>query len=165
MALYLGFLWWRFGNPLAMNESMLKGWNHQFSFFAVTYWNSVVQLWQSVTHAMPAASDPVLYYGGGSRLYMVLDLGLPLLLCIGALLRRKQLTASAWVWLALGIIYPLSTNITFSMARYVLPLWPGLIWLGALPRAFRWLLVPWVLVSLTLMAWCSSIYGGARWIG
>ena len=102
LALYLGFLWWRFGNPLAMNESMLKGWNHQVSFFAATYWNSVVELWRSVTHAMPAADDPVLYYGGGSRLYMILDLGLPLLLCIGAYLGRKQLTPSAWAWLALA---------------------------------------------------------------
>jgi hypothetical protein len=165
MALYLGFLWWRFGNPLAMNESMLKGWNHQLSLFPVTYWNSAVQLWQSVTHTVPAASDPVLYYGNGSRLYIVLDLGLPLLLCVGAFLGRKKLLASEWTWLALGIIYPLSTNITFSMARYVLPLWPGLIWLGALLRGFRWFLVPWVLISLGLMAWCSSIYAGARWIG
>lgn len=165
IAIYMGFLWWRFGNPLALNDTMLKGWNHQTSFFVTTYWNSVVQLWQSVTGAVTPDHDPVLYYGNGSRLYLVLDLALPLLLIIGAVIARKKLLASEWVWLALGVIYPLSTNITFSMSRYILPLWPGLIWLGTMRGSKRSIAVAAITLSLVLMAWCSSIYGGARWIG
>jgi len=165
IGIYMGFLWWRFGDPLALNDSMLKGWNHQASFFLATYWESAVQLWRSLSGAVPRDQDPVLHYGMGSRLYLILDLAMPLLLIAGGLAARKKVFASEWVWLALGIIYPLSTNITFSMARYVLPLWPGLIWLGTVRQPARWLLALGIALSLALLAWCSSIYGGARWIG
>ena len=162
---YLAFLWWRFGSPLVLNDSMLKGWNHQGSFFLVTYWESVSQLWMSLTHSFAGGSDPVLYYGQGSRLYLILDLGLPVLLLVGAWIARKKLMGSEWVWLVLGIVYPLSTNITFSLARYVLPLWPGIVWLGMVKGKARGIVVGLILISLGLMAWCSSIYGSARWIG
>jgi hypothetical protein len=76
-----------------------------------------------------------------------------------------MLLASEWAWLALGIIYPLSFNITFSMARYVLPLWPGLVWLGTLRGRMRWLALAAVVPALLLMAWCASKYASARWIG
>jgi hypothetical protein len=164
-AIYAGYLWLRFGSPFALNDSMLKGWNHQGSFFLVTYWESLSQLWLSLTGAFPAGQDPVLYYGNGSRLYLFLDLALPVLLLIGAFVARRYLLASEWVWLVLGIIYPLSTNITFSLARYVLPLWPGLIWLGITKGRARLLSWAWIAASLLLMAWCARIYASARWIG
>jgi hypothetical protein len=163
--LYLGFLWWRFGDPWAMNRSMVQGWSHTTSFFLETYWNSLALLWNSLTGAFPAGQDSVLYYGQGSRLYLVLDLALPVVLLAGGLLARRKLLASEWAWLALGIIYPLSFNITFSMSRYVLPLWPGLIWLGTLRGRGRWLAFGAVVPSLLLMAWCAARYAGARWIG
>jgi hypothetical protein len=165
VVLYLAFLWLRFGDPLAMNKSMELGWNHITSFFLGTYWNSLAQLWNSLTGAFPPGEDPVLYYGAGSRLYLVLDLALPVLLIAGGMLARRKLLASEWTLLAFGIIYPLSFNITFSMARYVLPLWPGLIWLGTLRGRVRWLAVGAVVPSLLLMAWCASKYASARWIG
>ena len=163
--IYIAFLWLRFGTPSVLSETMLKGWNHKSSFFLATYWDSVTQLWQSLTGAFPPGNDPVLYYGQGSRLYIFLDLALPLLLIVGGIVARKRLLASEWVWLLLGIIYPLSTNITFSLARYVLPLWPGLIWLGEPGKWRRVVAVTWIVVSLALLAWCSRIYGSARWIG
>jgi hypothetical protein len=163
--IYIAFLWLRFGSPSVLSETMLKGWNHKSSFFLTTYWDSISQLWQSLTGAFPAGSDPVLYYGQGSRLYIFLDLAMPLLLIIGGIIARKRMLASEWVWLLLGIIYPLSTNITFSLARYVLPLWPGLIWLGEPGKWRRVVAVAWIVVSLALLAWCSRIYGSARWIG
>lgn len=165
LVMYATFLWWRFGTPLALSTSMEKGWNHKASFFLATYWESVVQLWRSVTGTVPRENDPVLYYGDGSRLYKALDLAMPAILVIGGLVARARLTASEWVWLLLGIIYPLSTNITFSMARYMLPLWPGLIWLGLPNRRSRRLGALCIVISLCLLIWCSSIYGSARWIG
>ena len=163
--MYVLFLWWRFGTPLALSTSMEKGWNHRASFFLATYWESAVELWRSVSGAVTRQDDPVLYYGNGSRLYKVLDLAMPALLVIGGLVARARLTASEWVWLLLGIIYPLSTNITFSVARYMLPLWPGLIWLGLPNKGSRRFGALCIVISLCLLVWCSSIYGGARWIG
>jgi hypothetical protein len=163
--LYLGFLWWRFGDPLAMNKSMEQGWDHTTSFFLETYWNSLAQLWNSLAGAFPPGQDPVLYYSHGSRLYMVLDLAMPAVLLVGGWLARRKLLASEWAWLVLGVIYPLSFNITFSMARYVLPLWPGLIWLGTLRGRARWLAFGAIVPSLLLMGWCASKYASARWIG
>lgn len=163
--LYLGFLWWRFGDPWAMNKSMAQGWDHTTSFFLETYWNSLAQLWNSLTGAFAGAQDPVLYYGQGSRLYLILDLALPVLLLVGGFLARRALMPSEWAWLALGVIYPLSFNITFSLARYVLPLWPGLIWVGMLRGRARWLAFVVIVPSLLLMAWCAARYASARWIG
>ena len=149
---------------------MLRGWNHQGSFFLTTYWESISALWQSITHTYPGAGipgteDPVLRYGNGSRLYLILDLAMPFVLLVGGLLSRRKLWISEWVLLAFGIIYPLSTNITFSLARYTLPLWPGLIWVGTLKRSRLWLVVLLAIFSLAMLAWCSRIYGSARWIG
>src|SRR5688500_15994259 len=164
-ALYATFLWWRFGTPLALSTTMEKGWNHKASFFLATYWESAVELWRSVTGAVPRQDDPVLYFGNGSRLYKVLDLAMPVVLILGGLAARARVTASEWVWLFLGIVYPLSTNITFSVARYMLPLWPGLIWLGLPGRRSRIFGAFCIAASLCLLIWCSSIYGSAKWIG
>lgn len=163
--LYLGFLWWRFGDPLAMNKSMLEGWQHSTSFFPETYWNSFVQLWNSLSGTLPTGEDPVLRYGQGSRLYIMLDLALPVVLLVGGFLARRKLYASEWTWLVLGIIYPLSFNITFSMARYVLPLWPGLVWVGTLKGRARWAAMAAIVPCLLLMGWCAAKYASARWIG
>lgn len=165
VAIYLGFLWWRFGTPFALNDSMLKGWNHKASFFPETYRQGTVMLVNSLTGAVPPSEDMVLHWGRGSRLFMMLDLATPLVLAVGAFLARKKLLASEWTWLVLGIIYPLSTNITLSVARYMLPLWPGLIWLGTLKRGHRWIGVLVIGASLALLFWCSRIYGRAGWIG
>ncbi|MDQ6693305.1 MAG: hypothetical protein M3014_02655 [Chloroflexota bacterium] len=167
--LYVLFLWWRFGTPSVLMKSQLQGWNHQASFFLVTYWNSFAALWQSITGSFAPGQDWVAYYGGGAglsgRLYMVLDLTLPPLLLLCAWLGRRKLLASEWTWLALGILYPLSSNITFSLARYMIPLWPGLVGLGVLKARASWLVAPVIVLSLILLAWCSFIYGSGRWIG
>jgi hypothetical protein len=174
VGVYLAFLWWRFGTPTALTTSMLKGWDHKRSFFLTTYWDSAVELWRSITGAVPPENDPVLAHiqvGArdhlplGARLFRFLDLGMPLILLAGGFLARKKLMMSEWVFLVLGIIYPLSTNITFSLARYTLPLWPGLVWVGTLKRSRLWLVLALMILSLGLLAWCSRIYGSARWIG
>ncbi|HYP19673.1 MAG TPA: mannosyltransferase family protein [Chloroflexia bacterium] len=163
--LYLGFLWWRFGDPFAMNKSMLEGWRHTTSFFLETYWTSLAQLWNSLSGTLPPGEDPVLRYSQGSRLYIILDLALPVMLLVGGFLARRKLLASEWTWLVLGLIYPLSFNITFSMARYVLPLWPGLVWVGTLRGKARWAAAAAIVPCLLLMAWCAAKYASARWIG
>ena len=174
IGLYLAFLWWRFGTPFALTTSMLKGWDHKRSFFLTTYWDSAVELWRSITGMVPRDSDPVLVHfpvgardqlPPGARLFRFLDLGMPLLLLAGGFLARKKLMVSEWVFLVLGIIYPLSTNITFSLARYTLPLWPGLLWIGTLKRSKLGLVLVIMFLSLGLLAWCSRIYGSARWVG
>ena len=165
IGIFLAFLWWRFGSPLVLNDSMLKGWDHKASFFLGTYWESASTLWQSLTGTWQGEVDPILYFGSGSRLYAFLDLLMPLILLIGAALVWKRLRASEWTFLVLGIIYPLSTNITFSLARYVLPLWPGLLWLGTLRGRARWIAATFIIVSLAFLFWCSRVYGSARWIG
>lgn len=163
--MYLGYLWWRFGDPWAMNKSMVEGWRHHISFFLETYWNSAVQLWDTLRGVFPTNRDVLRYYGQGSLLYIILDLSLPVVLIVGGILARRKLIASEWAWLTLGVIYPLSFNITFSMARYVLPLWPGLIWVGTLRGRARWLAFAGIVASMLLMAWCAGKYASARWIG
>jgi hypothetical protein len=95
----------------------------------------------------------------------MLDLALPVMLVVGGFLGRRKLLASEWAWLALGVIYPLSFNITFSLARYVLPRWPGLVWVGTWRGRARWAAVAAIVPCLFAMAWCAAKYASARWIG
>jgi hypothetical protein len=50
----------------------------------------------------------------------------------------------------------------------MLPLWPGLIWLGTLGNRGKVVKVlGFLLIAalLALQAWSASVYGNARWIG
>lgn len=167
--LYMAYLGLRFGNPMAFSDSEYKGWGHQSSWPWTTYWDDAfVLLWRSVTGAVKPENDWILLHGSGNRLFSFLDVLVPPLMLVGAFIARKKLLASEWAWLLLGILFPLSSGTSNSLARYMLPLWPGLIWLGTLDRfgkAGRALQILWILVSLALLMWCASIYGSARWIG
>jgi hypothetical protein len=166
LVIYMAFLWWRFGTPQALLDTQYKGWHHEASFFLRTYWDDgVVPLWKSVTGAVRPENDWVLLHGSGNRLYAFLDVLGPPVLLGGALAARKKLGPAEWTWLLLGILFPLSSNTTNSLARYLLPLWPGLVWLGMLRGGWRWVYVVWIGSSLALLAWCAGIYAGALWIG
>jgi hypothetical protein len=165
LAIFMLFLWWRFGSPQVFFDSQYKGWKHEGSFFLATYWDEAVALWRSVTGAVPPEQDALLRNGNGSRLYAILDLAAPVVLLAGGWAARKKLLASEWAWLLVGVVFPLSSGITYSLARYTLPLWPGLIWLGLLRNQWKWVAAAWIIASTALMAWCASIYGSARWIG
>ena len=166
LAIYMIFLWWHFGTPQALLDTQYKGWHHEASFFLGTYWDDgVVPLWSSLTGAIPAQSDWVLIHGSGNRLYAFLDVLSPLVLLAGGIAARAKLGAAEWTWLLLGILFPLSSNTTNSLARYMLPLWPGLVWLGLLRGRWKWVAVIWILLSIALLGWCARIFGSAEWIG
>ncbi len=166
LAIYMAFLWWRFGTPQAVLDTQYKGWHHEASFFLGTYWDDgIVPLWKSLTGAVPGWADFVLLHGSGNRLYALLDVLTPVALLAGGIAARKKLGPTEWTWLALGILFPLSSNTTNSLARYMLPLWPGLIWFALVKGKWRWLTAAWIAVSLGLLAWCAGIYGSAQWIG
>ena len=165
MALYLGFIWWRFGDPHALTDTQYKGWGHEASFFIGTYWDgAVVPLWNSLTGVLALKMTDSAAREWQSPVCDS-DLAMPLVLLAGAIVARKKLLASEWTWLLLGIVFPLSSGVTNSLARYMLPLWPGLIWIALVKGPARWLVGALLLVSLGLLAWCSAIYGGGMWIG
>ena len=173
-AVYMAFLWWRFGDPLLVSKiQSMPPWNRHYGYFWDAYLNGWRILWISSTTGFPPGQDPILNDGQGSRLWYVLDLALPAVMLVGAWVARKKVLASEWVWLVLNIIFPLSTGSTQSMSRFSLMLWPGLIWLGsvggwekwgALGRWGRWLVVPLLLLSLALMAWLSAKFSMGKWV-
>lgn len=166
LLIYMLFLWLRFDDPLAFLDAQAKGWYHRTSFFLTTYWeDAVVRLWRSMSGELAGKYDFILEHGSGNRLYAILDLLMPPLLLLGAFVARKKLYAAEWAWLVLGIIYPLSAGHTNSLARYMLPLWPGILWLGMLGKRGRWLGIVLLMACLALQMWSAGIYANAKWIG
>jgi hypothetical protein len=167
--LFMGFQWWRFGTPTAFLDSEYKGWGHQASFFWSTYWDDgFVRLWRSMTLNLAIKDDWVMDHGSGNRLFSFLDVLMPPILLFGAFIAHKRLLASEWAWLLFGILYPLSSGASNSLARYMLPLWPGLIWLGTLGnrgRVVKALGFALIAALLAFQAWAASVYGHAHWIG
>lgn len=166
LVLLMASHWLTLGEPLAFLKAQNLGpWQHPFTLFTQPYLNHLSALWKSMMGQYPPGQDPITSVGAGSRLYEFLNLGLPLIFVLGALAVRKKVQLSEWLWLLLGIIFPLSAGTTWSLNRFVLPLWPGVIWVGALPRKWRWMLLPLLLASLALMGWCAAKQASGRWVG
>jgi hypothetical protein len=163
---YMGYLQAAFGTPWGVFQSQREGWQHGFSFFLATYWEGVDWLWQSVTQTGPLR-DVVLHLGYGNSIYMWLDLGLPLLyIALGVIgWRRGWLRPSDGVWLALGLLFPLSLGTTISLARYLMPLWPALIVVARLTTTRPGLERAWLVASTGLLALGAFLFASARWIG
>jgi hypothetical protein len=163
-AVYAAFLWWRFGDPFWLTRiQSVPPWSRNGGYFWESYYNALVTWWTSFSGGF-GQWDPLIHTGGGSRLWWELDLALPLIMLIGAWVGRKKLFASEWAWLVPSIIFPLSTGSTQSMSRFVLTMWPGLVWLGVVRRWGRWVAIPVLLASLALMAWCSAQFSSIKWI-
>ncbi len=163
---YMGYLQAAFGTPWGVFQSQSAGWQHGLSFFLTTYWDGVDLLWQSLTQTGPR-SDVVLHLGYGNSIYMWLDLGLPLLyVALGAIgWRQGWLRPSDLVWLALGLLFPLSLGTTISLARYLMPLWPALIVVARLCVTRPNLDRAWLVASTGLLALGAYLYANAKWIG
>jgi hypothetical protein len=162
LLLYMGWLHSTFGNGLIFLEAEQKGWEHESTFFPQVWLDSlgmVIQSWQTTT----PATDPVLGWGGGQRLYIYQDLGFSLLFAVLAVWAwwRGLLGAPEFAWLVLGVIFPLSLGTTMAATRYLLPLWPAFLLLA---RGFErrpglergWLLGSGALLLVTTYFWASG---------
>jgi hypothetical protein len=138
----------------------------QLSFFPLTYATGISRLWQSLTQTGPER-DLVLQIGYGNSLYMWLDLGLPLLFTGLGILgwRCRWLRPGDLALLGLGIIFALSFSTTFSVARYMMVLWPTLIVVGRLSVRYPTLGRAWLVGSTCLMALTAFLFANERWIG
>jgi hypothetical protein len=164
-AIYMAFLWWRFGDPLLVSKiQSVAPWNRHGGLFWETYYNGLVTWWTSVTGGFGPRLDPILNVGQGRRLWFALDLALPAIMLVGAWVARKKLFASEWAWLLMGILFPLSTGSTQSLNRFSLMLWPGLVWLGTVGRWGKWVAIPLLLASLALMARFSAEFAMGKWV-
>lgn len=166
MGVYAAYLQSQFGSPWVVFRVQAERWQHKLSFFVSTYYDSVNLLWQHLSHSGPRR-DEVGIQGSGNSLYMWLDLGLPLLFVVLGVLgwRRGWLRPGDIAWLALGILFPLSSDNTRSLARYLLPLWPAMIVAARLSEKYPALERAWLVVSTGLAALVAYIFGSGNWIG
>jgi hypothetical protein len=137
-----------------------------FSFFPLTYARGVSLLWQSLTQTGPDR-DVVLTLGYGNSLYMWLDLGLPIVFALLGVIgwRRGWLLPSDLAWLALGMFFSLSSGTTFSVTRYLMPLWPATIVLARLSLRWPNLGRAWLGASAALLVVCAYLFANEKWIG
>lgn len=165
--LYMAFLWWRFGDPLwAVRIQSVPPWSRSTPLPPwETYYEHLRVFWRSIRGGFGPGLDPLLNTGQGRRIWFALDLLLPAIMVAGAWWARKKVLASEWVWLALSIIFPLSTGSTQSMSRFALTFWPGLLWLGTVGKWGRFVAIPLLLASMLLMAWLSAEFSMGRWVG
>jgi hypothetical protein len=162
---FLRYLGSTFGDPLIFIKVEQQGWGHGLAFFPQVWLDGVgmlIQSWQNV----PPAFDAVLNWGGGQRLYLYQDLGLSALfagLAVWAAWRRA-LRPSDLLWLALGVIFPLSLGTTMGLARYLLQLWPGFLLLARLMAGRPRLERGWLIASSALLAVTTYLWASAHWI-
>jgi hypothetical protein len=137
-----------------------------FSAFPITYAKGISLLWQSLAQSGPDR-DLVLALGYGNSLYMWLDLCLPVLFVILGVIgwRRGWLLPGDLAWLFLGIIFPLSTGTTFSLTRYLMPVWPAAIVLARLSLRRPRLVHAWFTFSTFLLGICAYLFASEKWIG
>jgi hypothetical protein len=161
-ALYVQAAFGNFGIVLQARTQL----GQYLSFFPLTYARGVSLLWQSLTQTGPDR-DVVLTLGYGNSLYMWLDLGLPIVFALLGVIgwRRGWLLPSDLAWLALGMFFSLSSGTTFSVTRYLMPLWPAAIVLARLSMRWPNLGRAWLGASTALLAICAYLFANEKWIG
>jgi len=162
---YAAYVQTVFGSPWLVLQARTQM-GQSASLFPLTYIHGVSLLWQSVSQTGPDR-DLVLQLGYGNSLYMWLDLGLPwVFVGLGIFgWRRHLLRPGDLAWLGLGLIFPLSLGTTFSLTRYLMPLWPALV-IGARlslhwPFFGRALLIG----AAGMSALTAYLFANGKWIG
>jgi Mannosyltransferase (PIG-V) len=165
LGLYALYVQLVFGNFMLVLQARSQL-GQSFSFFPLTYARGVSLLWQTLTQTGPDR-DVVLTLGYGNSLYMWLDLSLPILFTILGLVGWKKgwLLPGDLAWLALGILFPLSTGTTFSLTRYLMPLWPAAIVMSRLGTQRPLLGRAWLGASAALLVICTYLFANEKWIG
>jgi Gpi18-like mannosyltransferase len=150
LVLYMGYLYFGFGRPLAFAEAQTVGWGHEFTPSLTSFVHDVSFL---VDKSIPTAPE----------MWVIYDIAAMLLL-IGVILAGvKQLPRSYTIYMVLSLPLPLAGGSTKAMSRYLLVVFPIFIVLALMTRRRPvWLAV--VGVSLVLMAVASAAFATGRWV-
>jgi len=169
---YMGFLWWRVGNPLAFSTAQLA-WVRSFAWPFVTVWRGA----EGASHAIrvavaqwPLGSTWIGPGGDGQWMFsMVLVPFVALVIALILLvLAWRLLPASYNAWALLVVLVPLFTPVRniplLSLPRFLLVAFPlslGLALLTARRPLLRWTLV---VASCLLLAWLSASFALFSWV-
>jgi Dolichyl-phosphate-mannose-protein mannosyltransferase len=169
---YMGFLWWRVGDPLAFSTAQLA-WARSFAWPFVTVWHGA----KGASHALrvaaaqwPLSSSWIGPGGDGQWMFsMVLVPFVALVIAVIVLLLAwRLLPASYNAWALLVVLVPLFTPVRniplLSLPRFLLaafPLFLGLALLTAQRPLLRWTLI---VVSSLLLAWFSASFALFSWV-
>lgn len=151
---YIGYLWWRFGEPLLFYTEQEK-WSRQATGPLTTLEN----MWKGAKEGARWVYDPesragevsveqiTLYLNSANITYSLALFGLAVvLLLVGLRVLPLGLSAYAFLTVIIPVFFGTPGNPLFGFSRYMLVVFPLFIVLGVLLKN-RWLLGAWLLFS------------------
>ena len=145
IAMYMIYLYFGFGRPLAFAETQVAGWGHGFS----TIWGSL-------------SRDLELLFQQ-SELWVVYELAAALMLVVCLLLSLRKLRGSYNVYMLVSLLAPFLGGTSKSMSRYLLVVFPIFIVMALLTKR---LLVRYSVyaLSVALLALSTVAFVTGRWV-
>lgn len=146
LLVYMGYLYFSFGLPLAFAQTQAAGWGHEFKMITGSLSNDLsilIRQWE---------------------IWVVYEIGAVLLLAVMIFIGiRKKLPGTYIVYMLITLIFPLTGGTTKSMSRYLLMVFPMFIIMALLTEkpAVRWAVSA---VSIVLLAVSTAAFVTGRWV-
>ncbi len=146
LMVYIGYLYFAFGVPLAFAQTQAVGWGHQLTTFT-----------GSITHDL---SILLRHW----ELWVIYEMGATALLAVTIIIAwRKRLPFSYIMYMAISFLFPLAGGTTKSMSRYLLVVFPMFIVL-ALMTGRRVVYRAVSAVSILLLGLATAAFVTGRWV-
>ena len=146
LAIYMGYLYFGFGRPMAFAETQTVGWGHSFTPVIGSFSNDFSVLFH--VHEK----------------WVIYDMAATLLLAACVVIGYRLLRRSYVIYMFLSLLFPLLEGTTKSMSRYVLVVFPVFILLAL--AASRRRAVLWAVsgVSLVLLGVATAVFTSGSWV-
>ncbi len=146
LVIYMGYLYFGFGRPMAFAETQAVGWGH-----------SLTPILGSFTNDFSVLFDL-------HEKWVIYDMAATLILAALIIIGSKRLRHSYVIYMFLSLLLPLASGTTKSMSRYMLVVFPVFILVAQLTRRRPVLLWAVSAVSLGLMALSAAAFATGRWV-
>lgn len=152
MALYMGYLWWRFGDPLAFAHTQAApGWDH----------TPTLRTWLKITWFETVSTTQ-------SR-WVALRLVGHMLLAVYALIlaipTRKYLGWGYAVFIAAVVGIPaISSKDMHGLGRYVIAAFPCFVTLALMMKGRRYMTALWVAASALILLFLAASFGATAFV-
>jgi hypothetical protein len=145
LVVYMGYLYFGFGNAFAFAETQVTGWGHGFT-----------NVWTSLHRDLMFLLDQ-------SELWVVYELGATAVLVAGIAIGLRKLRGSYNIYMLVSLLIPLFGGTSKSMSRYLLVVFPLFMLMAMYTKkpAVRYCVYA---VSLGLLAVSTVAFTTGRWV-
>jgi len=145
LLLYIAYLYYAFGRPLAFAETQAIGWGHELT-----------PIWGSIT-------GDISFLMNQSEPWVIYELAATALLAVLTLIAVRKLPGSYTIYMIMSLFLPLMGGTTKSVSRYLLVVFPMFILLGMFTKR-RPVFIILSAVSILLLAVATMAFVTGRWV-